>query len=240
MTSALFWGLRRFEGKLALITGGASGIGAALAARLSAEGAQVAIWDRARSDLSSAELALELDVTDEAAITAAVSDLHAQFGRIDVLVNCAGVVLEGAAYDTSSCDWQRVLDINLTGTFLTCRHVLPGMVERRSGAIVNVASDAALVGQKRQAAYCASKGGVAQFTRAAAIDVAEFGVRVNCVCPCFVDTPLFQKWVAASADPSGARSEAVRVQPMAESAPRRRSHRQSRSSRPRKPHSSPA
>jgi NAD(P)-dependent dehydrogenase (short-subunit alcohol dehydrogenase family) len=104
--------------------------------------------------------------------------------------------------------------VNLTGTFLVCRHALPAMLERRSGAIVNIASDAALTGQLDQAAYCASKGGVAQFTRAAALDAAPFGVRVNCVCPCFVETPLLTAWINGSPDPAKARAEAASTQPM--------------------------
>jgi NAD(P)-dependent dehydrogenase (short-subunit alcohol dehydrogenase family) len=219
MTSPPFWGLRRFEGQVALVSGGASGIGWAVAQRLRAEGAQVFICDRsARAvELVRAEpglAAIEIDVTDEAAVAAAVGRIASQSGRLDVVVNCAGIALEGTAQATSVDDWRRVLDVNLTGTFLVCRHALPLMIERRSGAIVNVASDAAIAGQTAQAAYCASKGGVAQFTRAAALDAAPFSVRVNCVCPCFVETPLFNQWIAASANPARARAEAAALQPI--------------------------
>jgi NAD(P)-dependent dehydrogenase (short-subunit alcohol dehydrogenase family) len=214
MSSSPFWGLRRFDGKVALVTGGSSGIGQAVASRLSAEGARVIVADLAPAISGSQISAIELDVTEEQKVVAAVNFIVSHYGPPEVVVNCAGIVLEGTAQQTSRGDWQRVLDVNLTGTFLVCRHTLPQMIERRSGVIVNVASDAAIVGQRSQAAYCASKGGVAQFTRAAALDVAAFGVRVNCVCPCFVDTPLFQTWVASSADPDKARAEAAAVQPM--------------------------
>jgi NAD(P)-dependent dehydrogenase (short-subunit alcohol dehydrogenase family) len=214
MTYSSLWGLRRFDGKLALVTGGSSGIGHAVASRLSAEGARVVVADLAPPIARSRISAIELDVTEEQAVVAAVNFIVSEYGPPEVVVNCAGIVREGSAQQTSRADWQHVLDVNLTGTFLVCRYTLPPMIERRSGAIINVASDAAIVGQRSQAAYCASKGGVAQFTRAAALDVAAFGVRVNCVCPCFVDTPLFQKWVASSTDPEGVRAEAAAVQPM--------------------------
>ena len=123
-------------------------------------------------------------------------------------------MLEATAQETTKEAWERVIAVNLTGTFLVCRYALPVMIDRKSGAIVNIASDAALVGQRAQAAYCASKGGVAQFTRAAAMDAAPHGVRVNCVCPCFIDTPLLRAWIENSADPEKARSEAASMQPI--------------------------
>jgi NAD(P)-dependent dehydrogenase (short-subunit alcohol dehydrogenase family) len=219
LSVAPHWGLRRFVGQTAIVTGGASGIGWAVATRLAAEGATVWLADlpgkaRARIQANPALHALDLDVSNEAEVVDAVDQVLASTNRIDVLVNCAGIVHEGTAQATTRAAWRRVLDVNLTGTFLLCRYVLPSMIERRSGAIVNVASDAALVGQTSQAAYCASKGGVAQFTRAAALDSAPFGIRVNCVCPCFVDTPLLGAWVDAAANPQAARAEAAAVQAM--------------------------
>jgi NAD(P)-dependent dehydrogenase (short-subunit alcohol dehydrogenase family) len=187
--------------------------------RFAAEGAHVWIGDRAgRAQAAAAGhpalTPVDVDVTDESAVAAVIERILARHGCLDAVVNCAGVVLEGAAQQTSRADWQHVIDVNLTGTFLVCRHALPPMITRRSGAIVNIASDAALVGQRRQAAYCASKGGVAQFTRAAALDAAPHAVRVNCVCPCFIDTPLLNSWIRNSTDPTRARSEAAMSQPM--------------------------
>ena len=155
-----------------------------------------------------------MDVCNEAEVTAGVNLIIERDARIDVLVNCAGIALAGSAQSTSLAEWDRVLAVNLTGTFLVTRHVVPHMMRRRSGAIVNVASDAALVGQRDQVAYCASKGGVAQFTRAVALDTAPFAVRVNCVCPCFVDTPLLSAWISSCPDPDLARGEAAATQPM--------------------------
>jgi NAD(P)-dependent dehydrogenase (short-subunit alcohol dehydrogenase family) len=211
--------LSRFTGQTAFVTGGASGIGWAVALRLAAEGARVWIGDRAgRAQAAAAGhaaiTAADVDVTDESAVATVIGQILAQHGRLDTVVNCAGVVLEATAQQTSLADWQHVINVNLTGTFLVCRHALPPMIARRSGAIVNIASDAALVGQRRQAAYCASKGGVAQFTRAAALDAAPHAVRVNCICPCFIDTPLLNSWISNSADPARARSEAASSQPM--------------------------
>jgi NAD(P)-dependent dehydrogenase (short-subunit alcohol dehydrogenase family) len=214
-----FWGLRRFDGLTAFVSGGASGIGWAVAERLAAEGARVWVGERElrgrcipEAPLSFHEL--EMDVTDEEAIQRGLSRIIEHDGHLDVVVNCAGVVHEGTAQETSRAAWQKVVDVNLTGTFLVCRHALPPMLARRAGSIVNIGSDAALVGQRAQAAYCASKGGVAQFTRAAALDAAPYGVRVNCVCPCFVETPLLGAWIDAQADPVQARAEAAATQPM--------------------------
>ena len=219
MSRAQLWDLHRFDGQVALVTGGASGIGLAVVARLREEGARVFSCDRPGKHPTAladdrAIMVIEADVTDEVAIAAAIDRIDSEFGRLDVVVNCAGVVLEGTAQQTRLADWNRVLEVNLTGTFLVCRHALPLMIRRRSGAIVNVASDAAIAGQTGQAAYCASKAGVAQFTRAAALDVAAHRVRVNCVCPCFVDTPLLQSWINSRPDPAAARAQAAALQPI--------------------------
>lgn len=219
MVSVAHWGLARFKRQTAFVTGGASGIGLAVATRLADEGAEVWIGDLAgRAQITAKSdsrlIPLELDVSDETAVVAAIERILKKHEHLDIVINCAGVVLGATAQDTSRSAWQRVMDVNLTGTFLVCRHALPTMLARKSGAIVNIASDAALVGQRGQAAYCASKGGVAQFTRAAALDAAPYGVRVNCVCPCFVDTPLLGRWIEESADPAKARSEAAASQPM--------------------------
>jgi NAD(P)-dependent dehydrogenase (short-subunit alcohol dehydrogenase family) len=213
-------GLRRFDGRVALVTGGGSGIGAATAARLAAEGARVWIADRDRdagaavaAGLQGAE-ALMLDVTDPAAVEAAVERIIAVDDRLDVLVANAGITLEAAIWDTSPAQLAQVLDVNLTGAFRCAAAALRAMVARGAGAVVFTASDAGLVGWPRQAAYCASKGALVALTRAAALDAAPHGVRVNCVCPGFTGTPLVEQWIASAEDPEAARAEVAATQPL--------------------------
>jgi meso-butanediol dehydrogenase/(S,S)-butanediol dehydrogenase/diacetyl reductase len=212
--------LARFHDRVALVTGGASGIGLATVRRLSAEGARTWIGDLdgaagARAAAATPNTAwLQLDVANEDSVADSVAAILAAEGRIDVLVNNAGVVLGAPVWDTTLADWNLVLSVNLTGAFLCTRAVLPGMVERRSGAVVSTASDAALVGWPDQAAYCASKAGLAAFTRAAALDAAPYGVRVNCVCPAFTDTPLLRSWVDGTSEPESAMAEAAGTQPL--------------------------
>ncbi len=208
------WELRRFAGWVALVTGGASGIGLAAARRLAAEGARVYVADRAGVSPAEGIGHVAMDVTDETAVADGIARVEGEAGPIDVLVNAAGIVHAGGAHDTTLAAWQAVLSVNLTGVFLTTRGVLAGMMERKRGAIVSVGSDAGLVGQVGQAAYCASKGGLVQFTRAAALDAAPAGVRINCVCPCFVDTPLLRAWIQAQPDPVAARKAVEADQPI--------------------------
>lgn len=209
---------RRFESQVALVVGGASGIGAAVVRRLAAEGARVWVADVSENSARVAEdvggRSLAVDVTRPDDIRAAVRILIDAHGKLDVAVVCAGIAFVGNAWETSSADWDRVLAVNLTGTFNAARAVLPYMTGAGRGALVTVASDAGLVGMPGQAAYCAAKGGVVQFTRAAALDAAPFAVRVNSVCPCFVNTPLLDTWIAAAPDPARARREAAATQPM--------------------------
>jgi NAD(P)-dependent dehydrogenase (short-subunit alcohol dehydrogenase family) len=177
----------RLDGRTALITGAASGIGAATAARFAAEGATIAGFDLQSADGFEC---WTVDVRDEQAIAAAVAEVTERFGRIDVLLNAAGVGSAGSVDLVDADEWDRVLDINLKGTYLVSKHVVPQMLAQESGAIVNVASIEGLVGFQGQAAYNASKGGVVLLTRNMAADFAPRGLRVNCVCPGLIDTPL--------------------------------------------------
>ena len=176
----------RLDGKVALITGAASGIGEATAARFADEGATIAGFDLEEADGDC----WAVDVRDEEAIAAAVGEVVERFGQIDVLLNAAGVGSAGAVDQIDQAEWDRVLDINLKGTYLVSKHVVPHMLGRGSGAIVNVASIEGLVGFQAQAAYNASKGGVVLLTRNMAADYAPRGIRVNCLCPGLIDTPL--------------------------------------------------
>jgi 2-dehydro-3-deoxy-L-rhamnonate dehydrogenase (NAD+) len=179
---------RDFGGRVALVTGGASGIGAASAARLRAERAEVAVFDR---EPTEGYLSLTGDIASSPDVNAAVAKIQAELGRIDILVNSAGV--PGASLrtvDVSDEEWQRVFAINANGSFYMCRAVLPGMIERGYGRIVLVASIAGKEGNPMAAAYSASKAAVIAMTKAIAKDVAGTGVLVNCIAPAVIETPI--------------------------------------------------
>ena len=181
----------RLRDKTALVTGAASGIGAACVARFAAEGAAVAGLDVEDQPAGSAASGWwTADVRDEATVERTVAEVADQLGRIDVLVNAAGVLSIGAADEMDREEWDRVLGVNLTGTWLVSKHVVRRMVARRSGSIVNLASIEGLIGFSGQTAYNVSKGGVVLLTRNMATDFGASGVRVNCLCPGLIDTPL--------------------------------------------------
>jgi NAD(P)-dependent dehydrogenase (short-subunit alcohol dehydrogenase family) len=203
--------IERFTAKHALVTGAGSGIGEAVARALHAEGATVTLADLSDSaaavaaQLGARATAVHLDVRDEDQVRAAMP------GRVDVLVNVAGVGSTTSAPETPLDVWEQVFAVNCRGTFLTCKHAIPAMAARGGGAIVNVASVGALVGLKNRAAYCASKGAVVALTRALAVDHVADGIRVNAVCPGTVDSP----WVRRLVEDAGESLEALRArQPM--------------------------
>jgi 2-hydroxycyclohexanecarboxyl-CoA dehydrogenase len=192
---------KRFAGRTALVTGGASGIGAATARRLAAEGAIVAVADidevGAKTVADEVDgFALALDVTDTAAVREAVPALEAELGPLDVLVNNAGGDRFVFFLESDEADWDAALDLNLRSVVAVTHAVLGGMCARRQGAIVNVASEAGRVGTVAGALYSAAKGGVIAFTKAVAREAISSGVRVNAVTPGPVDTPLLAGSVA--------------------------------------------
>jgi NAD(P)-dependent dehydrogenase (short-subunit alcohol dehydrogenase family) len=201
----------RFTGKRALVTGAGSGIGEAVARKLHAEGADVVLADvraepgRAIADeLGDRAGAVQLDVRDDDAVREVIREL-------DVLANIAGIGSTTTAPDTPLDVWEDVFAVNARGTFLCCKHAIPGMVERGGGAIVNMASVGGLIGLRNRAAYCASKGAVIALTRALAVDHVGAGVRVNAVCPGTVDSP----WVRRLVEEGGESFDALRArQPM--------------------------
>ncbi|WP_293906627.1 glucose 1-dehydrogenase [Phenylobacterium sp.] len=191
----------RMDGKVALITGGASGLGAESGRRLAREGAKVVLTDLAEdAGLALAdEIAaaggtahfLPQDVTDEGRWTEVVAATLARFGKIDVLVNSAGVAAGGEPIlEATLAAWRRIVGINLEGTFLGVKAVAPAMVAAGRGSIINLSSILGKVGLPGAAAYCASKGGVLMLTKAVALELAPLGVRVNSVHPGFIDTPM--------------------------------------------------
>jgi NAD(P)-dependent dehydrogenase (short-subunit alcohol dehydrogenase family) len=186
--------------RVALITGGASGIGRATAQRLRQDGRRTALVDidaaglaRAVADLGgpAAALAIVADVRSFDECRRAIDEAVAWGGRLDIVVNCAGVWVEGPTDEMNEADWDRVVDVNLKGTFFVCRHAIPALVAT-GGCIVNVSSDAGLWGNKGAAIYSASKGGVTVLSKALAVELAEHGVRVNAVCPGDVDSPMLE------------------------------------------------
>jgi NAD(P)-dependent dehydrogenase (short-subunit alcohol dehydrogenase family) len=188
----------RLAGRVCLVTGGASGIGAATAALFAREGASVATVDL--RETQGADLSLTGDVADEADVERVVAAVLERFGRIDVLVNNAGISGVGDLSETTPEQWDEVMRVNTRSVFLMSRAVVPGMLERRSGAVVNVASAIAETGLARRVSYAASKGAVLALTRSLQVDCAPHGVRVNAVLPGTIHTPFVDRYLAASYD----------------------------------------
>ena len=210
-----------FENRAVLVTGGTSGIGAAIARAFGAAGAAVLLTgrDTSRGESVAAQIAeaggtaaFEVaDITGEETGGRLVQAVLDRFGRLDVLVNNAGIIYRADAVETTDAQWDRTIAVNLTAAFRMSRAAVPAMRDQGGGAIVNVASDWALVGGRRSVAYCASKGGMLLMTKAMALDHAHENIRINAVCPTDIDTPMLdaefvatgvsrQAGLAASAD----------------------------------------
>jgi NAD(P)-dependent dehydrogenase (short-subunit alcohol dehydrogenase family) len=179
----------RLDDRVALVTGAASGIGLACARRFADEGAKVVGVDLQPGPDGDTRV---VDVTDEAAISSAVDAIVGDHGRIDVVLNAAGVAGGGPIHLLDATEWERVIRVNLTGTFLVCKHALARMIEQGSGSIVNVASIEGIEGTEGGSSYNASKGAVVLLTKNLAIDYGRVGVRANCICPGFIEgTTMF-------------------------------------------------
>jgi meso-butanediol dehydrogenase / (S,S)-butanediol dehydrogenase / diacetyl reductase len=183
----------RSDSRVAVVTGAAGGIGAAVARRLAADGFVVAGADVA----DGADF--RCDVRSEADVQRLRDEVTARLGSPSLLVNVAGVFFEHRITDLAVDDWDLILDTNLKGTFLTCKTFLPAMIAAGSGCIVNVASTAGIRGGRTRAAYCAAKAGVVNLTRSLALDHGGDGVRICCVCPGLIDTPMAD-WITSRPD----------------------------------------
>jgi NAD(P)-dependent dehydrogenase (short-subunit alcohol dehydrogenase family) len=215
----------RLDGRTAVVTGAGGGIGRAVVGRLLAEGANVLMTQRsiAAGEALYAELVGEhpdrvafhaADIRDPASVTALVRAAVERFGTLDILCNNAGTGLLRAVHETSDEEYELVMDTNVRGVFLACREAIPQMLEQGSGSIVNIGSVAGWVGFERDAAYCASKGAVLALTRQMALDYSARGIRVNCVCPGFVETEMMLRFIDSHDEPGPVREQIVALHPI--------------------------
>jgi NAD(P)-dependent dehydrogenase (short-subunit alcohol dehydrogenase family) len=186
----------QFDGRGALVTGAGSGLGRATAIQLAAEGAAVACLDivtdaveKTAAEIGGAARAYTSDVSDPVSVRAAVDGAAADLGRIELVFNCAGIGRFSHSHETPFDEWQKIIGVNLTGTFLVAQAAIPYLLDG-GGSIVNIASNAGLMGQPYSAAYCASKAGVVNLTRALADEYIKRGIRVNAIAPGGIETPL--------------------------------------------------
>jgi NAD(P)-dependent dehydrogenase (short-subunit alcohol dehydrogenase family) len=215
----------RLEGRAAVVTGAARGIGRAIVERFLLEGASVMMTQRS-IDAGTAmceELSREhagrvachpADIRDPGSVAGLIDAAVERFGRLDILCNNAGTGLLRAVHETSDEEYELVMDTNVRGVFLACRHAIPHMLEQGRGSIVNIGSVAGSVGFENDAAYCASKGAVLALTRQMALDYSSRGVRVNCVCPGFIDTEMMRRFIDSHQDPAPVRQQIVALHPI--------------------------
>ena len=191
----------RLDGKTAFVTGGCGGIGSAICARFAAEGARVVAADLApAAELPDGVEFIDYDVTSEAVCRDTFSSLAERWPRLDILVNAAGIEIEKTIEDTTLEEWNRIFAINVTGMFLTSKYALPLLRRANGASVVNFGSYDGFIADPGLAAYCATKGAVHALTRAMACDHGPEGIRVNAICPGYVDTPMLQSFFGESGD----------------------------------------
>lgn len=204
----------RLRDKVCIVTGGGSGIGRAVCLLFAREGARVIVADKAgkaaedvAAEAGNGAVAITVDVADRKGVRAMIQSTVGQFGRIDVLVNNAGYSFKGNVVDSDEDEWDKLMAVNLNGVFYGCKYAIPVMRGHGGGVIVNTASVVAAVGLRDLAAYCASKGAISALTKAMALDHAADHIRVNCIAPGNVDTPILDKMFAQSPNPAEMRRQ---------------------------------
>jgi NAD(P)-dependent dehydrogenase (short-subunit alcohol dehydrogenase family) len=213
------------DGKVAVVTGGTSGIGREICVRFARAGARVvaagrrgdggaAVVDEIKGTGGEARF-VETDVTDPEQVARLIGSAEEAFGQVDVLVSAAGVMLLGSAPETPVDAWRTSIERNLSGPFYLAKYGIPALLRAGRGTMVVIASELGLVGAREAAAYCAAKGGLVNMVRALAVDHAPQGIRVNCLCPGPIDTPLLQGWFDAGADPEARKRQQVQPVPLA-------------------------
>jgi NAD(P)-dependent dehydrogenase (short-subunit alcohol dehydrogenase family) len=213
----------RLDGKVALVTGGSDGIGRAIALTFAREGAKVVIVGRderkgkkALDELKRVGEAVyfKVDVSNPEQARRMVSDAIQKYGRIDILVNNAAICPPGNVVTTSEAIWDEVIGVNLKGVFLCSKYAIPHMQKNGGGVIVNIGSINSLMAMENEAAYDASKGGVLMLTKAMALDFAKSNIRVNCICPGAIETPMLSASLESAQDPKAARASLVQKHPL--------------------------
>jgi len=206
------------DGRVALVTGGRGGVGRAICKRFEAEGAFVFAADLSNQGSNGAGQAagdfLRFDVTSETEVAGGVATIQDSHGQLDIVVNAAGVEIEKSIEHTSLDEWNRIFAINVTGTFLTCKHALPMLRESCHASIINFGSYDGFIADPRLAAYCATKGAVHALTKALACDHGPEGIRVNAICPGYVDTPMLGQFYPDTMSAGDALAEAANIHPL--------------------------
>ncbi|WP_435162837.1 SDR family NAD(P)-dependent oxidoreductase [Paenibacillus glycanilyticus] len=200
----------KLSGKTAIVTGGSSGIGEAIVRLFASEGANVVIADRKANDAArlieqiqingGSVIAVQTDVSKDEEVRRLMQETVLQFGRIDIVVNNAAAIMPKYLEEVEEEEWDRIFNVNLKSVFLMIKHSIAELKKTR-GSIVNMSSLNGLIGQKMNPVYAATKGGMNALTKALALDYAPYGIRVNCICPAGVTTPLLEQWISQQADP---------------------------------------
>ncbi len=210
-----------FEHKVVVVTGGEMGIGKAIAEAFSARGAKVVIvgldekqGPQTVTELKGDGIFLKIDVSNEQEVSLLPGKVKEAFGPVDILINNAGIYQKGNVVTTTFTDWKKILDVNLNGVFLVSKYLLPQMIGKKQGVIINIASEAGIAAIADQVAYNVSKAAIISLTKSMAVDFAPQNIRVNTVCPGTTMTPLVEKALASAADPVQARRELESCRPL--------------------------